>query len=84
MERRWQDILRVAERRPYIQLQSVGDARDHPECTKLDGIIVKYDSAWLQKHLPPHRHKCRCTLRSLSNRQMEREGLMPTNLGELP
>lgn len=84
MKRRWQDILRVAERRPYIQLQSVGDSRDHPECTKLDGVIVRYDDAWLQNHLPPHRKKCRCTMRTLSDRQMEREGLTVTNIDKLP
>ena len=84
MQRRWGEFQRVKENRPYMQMQSVGDSRDHPECTEMDGIIVHIENPWLKENWPPHRKMCRCTVRSLSPRQMEREGLSVTDDGLLP
>jgi len=72
------DFKRTAETRPYAQIQAVCDKREHPDCTALDYIIVRLDNPWLKKNWPPHRSGCRCTVRTLSDRQMERDGLTLT------
>ncbi len=84
MDAKWNDFRRTAEFRPYAQMQSVGDNRDHPECTALDGIIVRLDNPWLSAHWPPHRKQCRCTVRTLNDRQLQRDGLAVTPDAVLP
>lgn len=84
MERKWADAMRTSETQPYIKMLAVGDDRDHPSCTAQNGLIVAIDHPWLEPHLPPHRKMCRCTFRTLSNRQMERGGLSVTPDSQLP
>lgn len=66
---------RTADRRPYIQMLAVGDTRDDPECAALDGLVVHGNSDWAKANWPPHREGCRCTIRTLSDTQLAREGL---------
>lgn len=82
--RNWELALRTADSRPYIQLMAVGDGRDHQECARLDNIVVRIDNPWLLTHRPPHRKKCRCTFRTLNDRQMVTEGLVLTPDDDLP
>lgn len=84
MKRKWEDALRLKERRPYIMLFAVDDSRDTPECLAMHKVVVHIDSPWLQSHLPPHHKTCRCGMRTLNERQMEKEKLTITNDNNLP
>lgn len=75
MAGRWQQYQRVKDRRPYLQYQTAGDARVRPEHAAWDNTVLPIDSPWWDTHYPPNGWGCRCTTRSLSQRQMEREGL---------
>ena len=74
MAGRWAQYQRVKDRRPYLQYQTAGDARVRPEHAEWDGKVLPIDSPWWATHYPPNGWGCRCTTRSLSQRQLEREG----------
>lgn len=84
MKEAWDGAQRLKEVRPYVQLYAVGDNRDLDSCLALDNIIVHIDNPWLQKNMPPHYDQCRCTIRTLSDRQMARDGLNLTEDKDLP
>lgn len=75
MAGRWQQYQRVKDRRPYLQYQTAGDANVRPEHAAWEDTVLPIDSPWWDTHYPPNGWGCRCTTRSLSQRQMEREGL---------
>jgi SPP1 gp7 family putative phage head morphogenesis protein len=74
MAGRWEQYQRVKDRRPYLQYQTAGDARVRPEHAAWDDWVLPIDSPWWDTHYPPNGWGCRCTTRSLSQRQLEREG----------
>lgn len=74
MAGRWAQYQRVKDRRPYLQYQTAGDARVRPEHASWDNTVLPIDSPWWDTHYPPNGYGCRCTTRSLSQRQLEREG----------
>ena len=74
MAGRWAQYQRVKDRRPYLQYQTAGDARVRPEHASWDNTVLPIDSPWWASHYPPNGWGCRCTTRSLSERQLQREG----------
>jgi hypothetical protein len=83
MSSRWQDALRQAMNRPYVQMMAVGDI-DPPQCRAMDMVVVRIDNPWLLDHLPPHDEECRCFFRTLSDSQMVRGGFTVTPDDALP
>lgn len=79
MAGRWQQFQRVKENRPYLQYQTVGDSRVRPEHASWDNTILHIDDSWWGTHYPPNGWGCRCTVRSLSPRQIRREKLNVTD-----
>ena len=87
MAGRWQQIQRTKDRRPYLQYQTVGDGRVRPLHRQWDETVLRVDDEWWNTHYPPNGWGCRCTVRTLSQRQLEWEGLSvgqapPVNLSE--
>lgn len=74
MAGRWQQYQRVKDRRPYLQYQTAGDSRVRPEHAAWEDTVLHIDHPWWQTHYPPNGWGCRCTTRSLSERQLQREG----------
>jgi len=66
---------RVLARRPYWQYQTVGDERVRPTHQALDGKVLRADDPAWSSIYPQNGHQCRCTVVTLSERQMQREGL---------
>lgn len=62
MASKWMDIERDAETLPYIQYQTVGDARVRQEHAVLDNIIKRYDDPFWNTYFPPNDWNCRCTV----------------------
>ncbi len=75
MIRRHEEYLRTSENRPYIQMCAVGDSRDHSNCSAIDGVVAHGKSDWATSNWPPHRKGCRCTIRTLNDRQLIKENL---------
>lgn len=61
--------------RPFWQYDAVGDRRTRPSHAALDGMVYPADHEFWNANYPPNGFRCRCAVRSLSRRQVEREGL---------
>ena len=72
---KWQQIQRLKDRRPFLQYFTAGDARVRPEHRAWSGTVLPVDDDWWSTHYPPNGWGCRCGARSLSLRQIRKEGL---------
>ncbi|MDR1946531.1 MAG: phage head morphogenesis protein [Desulfovibrio sp.] len=72
---RYAKMRQVKKARPYWQYITVGDERVRPGHAILNGRVFPADHEFWGTNYPPNGHKCRCGVRSLSARQVEREGL---------
>lgn len=65
----------VLKLRPYLQYRTSGDGSVRSSHAKLDGLVYRADHDFWQTHYPPNGHNCRCTVVSLSERQVKAKGL---------
>jgi SPP1 gp7 family putative phage head morphogenesis protein len=72
---RYAKMQGVKKARPYWQYITVEDERVRPTCAILHNRVFPADHEFWEQHFPPNGHKCRCTVRTLSARQVEQEGL---------
>lgn len=72
---KWAQIERLKEQRPYLRYVAVLDERTRPEHASYHGTILPADDPWWDTHLPPNGWYCRCTVQTLSERDLERRGL---------
>ena len=71
---RWAQIQRLKDRRPYIRYVAVMDARTRPLHAEWHGTVLHADDPWWDTHFPPCGWNCRCTVQSLSERDLQRFG----------
>lgn len=71
---RWDQIQRTSRLRPFVRYVAVQDRRTRPEHAEWHGLILRFDDPWLLSHYPPNGWNCRCTVRQLSARDVERLG----------
>lgn len=72
---RFRGMLDTAEARPYWVYDAVGDMRTRPSHAALDGKVYRFDHPFWDKFYPPNGYNCRCTVRTLSEKQMTEKGL---------
>ena len=72
---RWIKAQATRETRQYGQYVTAGDERVRPEHAALDGIIKPLDDPFWAKHWPPKDFNCRCSVVTLSDIELEEEGL---------
>lgn len=77
----WVKIERVAERRPYLMYDPVNDGRTRPLHRSWARIVLRWDDPWWDTHYPPNGWRCRCRVRQLGPRDLDRYGL---KLGTAP
>lgn len=65
----------VLKLRPYWQYDAVNDSHTRPSHLAMDGRVFRADSPVWDTWYPPNGFRCRCTVRSLSKRQVEQMGL---------
>lgn len=65
--------------RPYWMYDAVNDSHTRPSHLAMDGRVFPADSPVWDTWYPPNGFKCRCTVRSLSKRQIEKQGLQVEN-----
>lgn len=71
---RWDQIQRTKRLRPFLRYVAVQDRRTRPEHAAWHGTILPVDHEWWLSHYPPNGWLCRCTVRQLSARDVERLG----------
>lgn len=65
----------VIKLRPYLQYRATHDNRTRSNHAALDGKVFAADDPFWSTHYPPNGHNCRCTVVSLSDRQLAKLGL---------
>lgn len=75
---RYRQMLEVADRRPYWMYSAVLDSRVRPSHAALHGVICRFDDPFWQRFYPPNGFNCRCTVRTLSEKDLQRRGLRIT------
>jgi SPP1 gp7 family putative phage head morphogenesis protein len=72
---RFKEQTRNRARRPFGQYVAVGDRRSRPSHLRLNGKVLPLDSPFWRSNYPPNGYGCRCRVRTLSEREVKREGL---------
>lgn len=75
---RWEAIQRLKRRRPWLRYQAVLDSRTRPQHRAWHGTILPVDHDWWKTHYPPNGWRCRCIVQQLSDRDLRRYGLKPS------
>lgn len=65
--------------RPYWQYDAIDDDDTRPEHKALDGKVFRVDDPFWNVWYPPNGHRCRCTVKFLSKREVENKGLTIEN-----
>lgn len=65
----------VMKLRPYWQYDAVLDSHTRPSHLAMDGKVFPADHPVWDTWFPPNGFRCRCTVRTLSKRQVEARGL---------
>ena len=65
----------VMKLRPYWQYDAVNDTHTRPSHLAMDGKVFPADHPVWNTWFPPNGFRCRCTVRTLSKRQVEARGL---------
>ncbi len=71
---RWAQAQETKGRRPYARYSAVLDDRTRPAHRSWHGTILPVDHPWWRTHWPPNGWGCRCTVITLSERQLRRLG----------
>lgn len=74
---RWKQITdpAIAERRPYLIYDAVNDSRTRPSHRALEGVARRYDDPFWDVWYPPNGFRCRCSVRTASEREIRRDGI---------
>ncbi len=72
---RWQKIMRLADRRPWLRYVAVMDERTRPLHRQWHDTVLRWDHPWWQTFYPPNGWNCRCTVQQLSDRDLVQMGL---------
>lgn len=77
---RWRVFEENAVNRPYLMWIHVNRGalgpRDRPEHVRLHGIVLPLNDPFWTYFYPPQGYNCRCRVRSFSQQQVERRGLL--------
>ena len=65
----------VLKLRPYWQYDAVDDRRTRPAHRAMDGKVFAADNPIWDTWYPPNGFKCRCGIKTLSQRQVDQQGL---------
>lgn len=79
MAGKWEQIQRTKESRPYLQYLTVGDDRVREQHRKWNKKVLPIDDPFWDTHYPPNGWGCRCTVRTLSERQLKKKNLTVSN-----
>lgn len=82
MAGREREFMANVAQRPYWQYVAVMDARTRPSHAALHGKIFPAEDPFWDHFYPPNGFNCRCRVRALSQRDVERGGLAVSRSGD--
>jgi len=71
---KWERAERTKKTRPYLRYIAVRDSRTRPQHSAWHGTVLPIDHEFWQSHFPPNGWRCRCTVQTLSERDLKRYG----------
>ncbi|WP_051957937.1 phage minor head protein [Desulfobacter vibrioformis] len=72
---RYKQMMATVKTRPFWRYSAIKDKRTRPIHALLHGKVKRADDPFWDTFYPPNGHRCRCTVTSLSQREMDRKGL---------
>ncbi|MBT9485830.1 MAG: DUF935 family protein [Myxococcales bacterium] len=81
---RFKAVQRVSRLRPYVRYSSAEDERVRPAHRALNGRVFRVDDPDIGAVWPPNGHRCRCTVETLSERQVKALGVEVESASRLP
>lgn len=75
---RWEQIQGQKKRRPWLRYVAILDNHVRPDHRRWHGTVLPVDDDWWRVHYPPNGWNCRCTVQSLSDRQLVDFGYEPS------
>ncbi|MGX9692933.1 phage head morphogenesis protein [Achromobacter anxifer] len=75
MAGRYKQLSEMTDIAPYWQYVAVMDSKTRPSHAALHGKIFRFDDPFWNTHFPPCGFNCRCGVRALRERDIERRGL---------
>lgn len=83
MAGRWAQLEANADRRPFLQYRTAGDARVRPQHRQWNGLIYPVGDTFWQTHYPPNGWGCRCAVRAYSQGDLAGKNLQVSKPFEL-
>lgn len=74
MAGRYEQLQKTTRLRPYWKYDAVEDKHTRPSHLALNGKVYPADHSFWDSYFPPNGFRCRCTVQSLSERQLKKEG----------
>jgi SPP1 gp7 family putative phage head morphogenesis protein len=75
MAGRYREMMESMDVAPYGQYVSVLDGKTRPAHRALHGLVFRLDDPFWNTHWPPNGWGCRCRVRQLTQRDVDRKGL---------
>jgi len=75
MAGRYAQMKAAAPGRPYWRYVAVKDPRTRPTHAALNGRVYRHDHEFWDAWYPPNGFRCRCTVQTMSRRQVEARGI---------
>jgi SPP1 gp7 family putative phage head morphogenesis protein len=81
---RYAQMRRATEDRPYWRYTAVNDSRTRPTHRGMHGLVYPAEHPFWGTYYPPNGYRCRCSVQSLSARQVEARGIeVQTDIPEM-
>lgn len=71
---RYKQLVQAVQDRPYWMYDAVNDSRTRPLHAALDGKVFPAGSSFWDTWYPPNGYRCRCSVVSLTGRDVEQRG----------
>ena len=72
---RYTQMKKTAEGRPFWRYMAVRDRRTRPTHLAMHGLVFRHDHEFWSTYYPPNGWQCRCTVQTLSQRQVDQRDL---------
>jgi SPP1 gp7 family putative phage head morphogenesis protein len=71
----WEQAQDIKSLRPYARYSAVMDGRTRPSHARLHGLVYPLDSEFWKLYWPPWDYNCRCAAITMSQYDLDKEGL---------
>ncbi|QGM80669.1 phage minor head protein [Otariodibacter oris] len=76
---RYQQLMDNVDNRPYWQYSAILDSRTRPRHASMHGLVFRYDDPFWATFYPPNGFNCRCSVKALKQRDLDRNHLQVSN-----